>query len=137
MTEIPWRVSITRDDFFDADDLPLTEVPLPAEFYGEGAVLFVRTMDGRERSAWEKRWMDEQVKEDPGGFRWDLLQKTVVDADGRPFFAAEDEALLMGTADKAGKSAKTIELLFDASRELNGLSESDVKALEKNSDAGQ
>lgn len=124
------RKALEVTKFLQAEDRPLEEVPLP-ECYGKGACVYVRRMSGTERSQIEKRWYDKEVSANPGGFRWDVLLRTIVDEEGNALFTADMQADVMG------KSAGTLETLFEKACELNGLRKKDVEELEKNSESGQ
>jgi len=118
---------LTKEEFLTADDLPLTAVELPAELYGEGRGVFVRSMTGTERSKLEKRFLAREAKEAPGDFRCTVLTLTVVDAEGQRLFEDGDEVRkrLMG------KNARGLEVIFEAACRLNGFSKKDVDAVKK------
>ncbi len=122
--------ALTKEQFFAAEDLPLTAVPLPPELYGEDVGVYVRTMDGEERSAMERRFQTEKSREDPTKFREVVLLATTVDGDGEPLFSQED------ASDLLKKNSGTLEMIFDKSCEVNGFTKSDVEKLEKNSESG-
>jgi hypothetical protein len=122
--------AIAAKAFLAAEDRPLEKVPLP-ECYGKEACFYVRRMSGTERSEIEKRWYNKEVSTNPGGFRWDVLLRTIVDEGGNAIFTADMQAGVMG------KNAGTLEMLFEKACELNGLRAKDVEELEKNSESGQ
>ncbi len=117
--------------FLLADDRPSESVLLDPRYYGDGACVYVRRMSGKERSDIEKRWYDKEVGQNPGGFRWDVLQRAVVDENGNALFEPGMQADVMG------KSAGTLETLFEKACELNGLRSKDIEELEKNSESVQ
>ncbi len=119
---------ITKEAFLAAEDRPTVDVPLPAEFYGDGAVALLRIMSGAERAELEKRFAtgETTVESDPGGFRAALLVATWVDASGEPMWTAKDAAAMLA------KNAKTIELIVEEAAELSGFRKKDVEELEKN-----
>ena len=123
--------AIAAKAFLAADDRPLEKVPLDLALYGEGACVYVRRMSGTERSQIEKQWYDKDVADNPGGFRWDVILRTIVDEAGNALFKSDMQAAVMG------KSAGTLETLFEKACELNGLRKKDVEELEKNSESGQ
>ena len=121
----------TKEAFLAANDRPLVRVPLDEALYGKDACFYVFVMTGDERSDFEARWMARDVKKQPGAFRWDLLFRTVVNELGEAIFNEKDREAAMG------KSAPTMEKLFEKSCEVNALREKDVVELEKNSDSSQ
>lgn len=126
--------SITRDVFLAAEDRPLVPVELDPELYGPDARIYLRAMDGYERSELEKRWADKKASENPSSFRWDVLHRCLRDEQGVLLFGLDDENRIMGTKDRPGKNAGTLEQFFTLACEMNGLTKKDVEELEKNSD---
>jgi len=121
---------VTKDAFLAAEDRPTVDVPLLAEYYGEGMVARLRTMSGVERADMEKRFAgSEAATTDPGGFRAAILTATWVDEAGEPLFTAEDAAALLS------KNAKTLETVVEVACKLNGFTKEDVEDLEKNAQA--
>jgi len=119
-------MSLTKDDILRADDLPREEVDVPEW----GGAVFVRTMAGVERDAFEQSIADESGR-NLTNLRARLAVLTVVDADGARIFADAD-------ADALGKkSAAGLSRIFDVAQRLNALTNSDVEELEKNSAGGQ
>jgi hypothetical protein len=112
---------LTRDAILGADDLPKEKVEVP-EWGGE---VYVRTMTGAERDAFEKQWAGGKV---PDNVRAGLVAKTVVDESGTRLFKDSDVTNL------GAKSALVLDRLFDVAQKLNGLSKRDVEVLEKNSE---
>ena len=119
-------MSLTKDQILRADDLPREQVDVPEW----GGSVFVRTMTGAERDAFE-----QSIVEDSGrnlaNLRARLAVLTVVDADGARLFADSD-AMVLG-----GKSAAALSRVFNVAQRLNALTNSDVEELGKNSAAGQ
>lgn len=115
-----------KEEFLQSDDKKPTWVPLPPDLYGEDSGFFVRVMSGWERSEIEKLYIDGDPKQDPGGFRGRILVSTIVDESGKPVFDKSDIQAIME------KNAGTLEVLFEKTCELNGLTKKDVERLEKN-----
>lgn len=118
--------TLCKDEFLDADDLPLVPMPLPEDLYGKDCGFYVRTTTATQRSLLEKRFLDEDVRKHPGKFRSIVLMLCVVDENGAPIFEDADRPRLME------KNSGTVELLFAKACELNGLTKKDVEELEKN-----
>lgn len=127
---------LSKEDLKKVQDRPIQPFPLDEALYGQGAELLLRSWDGAERSRIEKDWANK-ARKDPASFRWEVIRSTVVDADGAPYFTDEDRQWFMGANGTPGKSAATIEALFEKCGELNGLREQDVKGLAGNSEADQ
>jgi hypothetical protein len=123
--------ALARDVFLAARKLPFEKVSLDEAMYGKDACLYVRSMTGKDRSEYEKRWMGRNAAKSPGAFRWDLLVRTVCNEEGELIFKEADGQLAME------QDASTIEDLFEAACFLNGLREKDVKDLAKNSESDQ
>jgi len=117
---------LTREEFLKRDGLERVAVEL-----SDGEGVFVRMLTGEERSNVEKRALKVDAKDDPGTFRWLMIQATTIDAGGRQLFTKDDRPRVMALA------ADTIEKLFEASCKLNGLTDRDVEDLEKNSAASR
>ncbi len=134
---------LTKDQILSASDLPTEEVQVPEW----GGSVFVRTMNGTERDAFEQdiiaaRARDAEQNEASDGvpnaaksnselvnIRARLAVKTVVDAQGNRLFTDNDAAAL------GKKSGKALDRIFDVAQRLSGIGEKDVKELEGNSNA--
>lgn len=92
-----------------------------------GTDVLVVSMSAEERSDVEKRWGKKDVASDPGGFRTDVLERTLKKQDLTPFATPEQIKLLMK------KNGGPVERLFEKGCKISGLSKEDVKELEKNS----
>jgi len=117
---------IGKEEFLQSKDKNKVWVPLPKEIYGEDSGCYVQVMSGWERSEIEKMYIDGDPKQNPGGFRGEILVKTVVDESGCPIFSKTDIKEVLE------RNASTLELLFEKACELNGLTKKDVERLEKN-----
>ena len=113
---------LTRDQILGADDLPKEEVPVPEW----GGSVFVRTMPGKERDAWESQLLkgdprDRQLNMD--NVRARLASLTIVDAEGNRLFDLKDiEAL-------GQKSAAALDRIWEVAQRLNRMSNEDVEEL--------
>jgi len=119
-------MSLTKDQILRADDLPREQVDVPEW----GGSVFVRTMTGAERDAFEQSIADDSGR-NLANLRARLAVLAVVDADGERLFADSD-ALSLGN-----KSAAALSRIFNVAQRLNALTNADVEELEKNSAAGQ
>ncbi len=124
-------MSLTKQQILEADDLPREKVPTPE--WGKGAFVFVRTLTGTERDAFEQDIIEtkgEDVVRNMANLRAKLCVRCMVDdAGGRIFDDADVEAL-------GRKSAAPIDRVFTVAQRLNGLSKKDTAELAKNSEAG-
>ncbi len=91
--------------------------------------LFVRLMNGQERSDFERALIlaspDGKPGDNPAGFRAALLRSTVYDQAGEAVWQDAEDAELLGLP------ASLLEPLVDAAMRLNGLSKADREVLEK------
>lgn len=115
-------VTLSRDQILDADDLQRKEVTVKEW----GGSVFVRSMTGSERDAWEQSII-AGAERNLDNIRARLVVLTAVDAEGRRIFENDD-------ADALGKkSAKALDRLFAAASRLNGLGRADIEELAGNS----
>lgn len=118
-------LSLSREDILSAKDLDLTRVEVPEW----GGYVFVRTLTGAERDAFEASVIDPRSRTPKMlmvNVRAKLASLTVCDDTGKRLFTEEDiEAL-------GGKSASALQRVFDIATEINALTDKDVKSLEKN-----
>jgi len=120
-----------RDQILAAQDTNKEAVAVPEWGFAEG--LFIKTLSAKDRDLWETSMVSIDAKRrevrrvNLGNMRARLVVLTLVDAEGKRIFADSD-------VDQLGeKSAAVIGRLFDVAQRVNGLSEEEVKALEKNS----
>lgn len=117
-----------REEILGQDDLPSRAVAVPE--WG-GREVRVKSMTGAERDAYEldiyaEREAAKKESRKPRNVRARLLVRCLVGEDGKLLFGEADiEAL-------GAKSAAALDRLYDVARTLNGYSEADAKALEKN-----
>jgi hypothetical protein len=118
---------LSKDDILAADDLTRELVHVP-EWGGD---VWVGTMTGRERDAFEA---DFSLRDDPAqrrDFRARLLVHCLVDNEGERLFSPADVEAL------TAKSAAALTRVFDVATRLNRLTEKDVAELEGNFESGQ
>jgi hypothetical protein len=130
------RKALTKEAFFGANDRPIEPFELPEELYGEGAVVFLRPLDGEQRAEVEKKWTprpdgSRPAQKDPAGWRWAMLLVSVVDEQGRPLFTDKDRSQVLA------RNAAVIDDLIDRICTLNGLTEESIEDRAKNSEGGQ
>jgi len=108
--------------FAKSKELLTTLHPVSTPEFPEG--LFVRMMDGQERSDFEADLI-EQPSEDPAGFRASLAKQTVVDAEGNRIFEKTpiDEIRTLATG--------ILEPVVEVSMKVNRFSKRDAEELEK------
>lgn len=121
---------LSRDEILAADDLPRELVDVPEW----GGAVYVRTLTGEERDAFEAATVQSRGKRvdlNLRNIRARLVALAVVDEDGRRLFTDGDVAAL------GKKSAQALNTLFGVAQRLSGLTEADVEEMAKNSGSGQ
>ena len=123
---------LSRDQILNADDLKRDKVLVP-EWGDDESYLFVRTMTGAERDAFElsllKQGKGKKQEVNRENFRARLVAATAVDESGDPIFQAADVAEL------GKKSSLALQRVFNVSARLNGFTDADIEELAKNSEA--
>lgn len=119
-------MALTRDQILKADDLQRVEVPVPEW----GGTVWVRTMTGQEREAYESSFIGRDGKVDlrtgMKDARARLCSLCVVDDAGRSLFTHADiEAL-------SKKSTIAIGRVFDAIQKLNAITDEEIEELAGN-----
>lgn len=106
---------ITKQGFFEVNDIVIKEVQLPAPYEG---TVYIKSMNGEEgedfRESLTKRDSSGKTELDLKSSRAKLLIRTVCDQNGNLLFTEHDVALL----DK--KSEKILEFLAKEANMLNG-----------------
>jgi hypothetical protein len=121
---------LTRDAIAEADDVEYDVVPCP-EWGGD---VRLRSIRGTQRDAYEESLIQERGgsrKMNLRNARAKLIVLCAVDEGGRLLFTADDLNML------GRKNAKPLDRLFDACRQLVGLSEDDVEKLTEDFGATQ
>jgi len=117
---------LTRQAILEAKDQTIQEVQVPEW----GGSLYIRTLTGAERDAFEKNWIDAQNTGNPN-FRAKLAARVICGQDGKRVFSDNDIAAL------GEKSGAALSRVFEAAMKINFMTAADVEELEKNSDGGQ
>lgn len=113
---------IGRDSILAAADLPRREVQVPEW----GGSVYVRSMTGDERDAWEQWLLD--TKDGKRRIRARYCALVMVDGKGERLFSDTDQDVeALGK-----KSAAALDKVFSAALSLNGMNAEDQEALEGN-----
>lgn len=112
-----------RHDIDAASDKQATAIPVP-EWGGE---VLIRPISALERETWENEVLRRQKAGEPcNTLRAELVAIALVDDTGKPLYTRE-EAILLATRD-----AGPIDRIFEYIRARAGISDQDVRELEKN-----
>ena len=122
-------MALTKDQILECNDLKNTEVDVPEW----GGSVFVRTMTGADRAAFEDSMVDIQPdgsrKANVSNLRLKLVALTVVDDAGNRLFTMDD-------IERLGlKSSAAIERVFEASQRINGMTAESKAQAAKNSES--
>ncbi len=116
---------LTREQILAAEDLKFEEVNVPEW----GGKVRIKCMTGAERDAFEADIYDvtgKDVQINRNNFRAKLLARTIVDEKGKRLFSDGDIKAL------GEKSAKALDIVFEAAQRLNALTKADQDELTKN-----
>jgi hypothetical protein len=122
------RRAVGRDEFL-AQSPKVAKVDVPVPEFGEGAVIPVWEFTARERSDWELSTEREGPKANLKSVRERMVVAVCRNDDGSKMFSAADVAKL------AQHPCHIIERIIDAAKKLNSVTEEDIEALAKNSEA--
>ena len=115
---------LSRDDVLKANDCVVEKVEVP-EWNG---YVYVKTMTGAERA----RFFEDTKENEPDGQTWARqCVCSVVDKDGNSLFTDKDMPELVK------KNGEVLHRLAIISSRINGLTESALKEMAKNSGSGQ
>ena len=117
-------MTLTRDSFLAAPDLPIKDIPVPE--MGAGATVRIRALTAAQRGEWEA-YINAQDRKDMAAARASLAALSLVDDDGAPMFALADVPAL------GAKSGAVLDRIYLAAAHLSGLLKADVEKIEKNS----
>lgn len=112
---------LSQQNILDAADLPLERVHVP-EWGGD---VFLRSMDARDRDAFDAALHAQGGDGYPSNFRASVVAATLCDEHGARLFR-DDQAELLGR-----KSATAVTRLFDVAARLNGLTQGAIEAEKK------
>ena len=116
---------LTKDQILNSDDISHQDIDVPEW----GGIVRIAAMSAAERDSFEAGMLNSKGKSDPKrllNFRARFIASCIVDDKGKRLFAASD-VLALGK-----KSAAPVNVVFDACRELNGMTEKDVEEIEGN-----
>lgn len=120
-----------KEELLALADRPFEEVPVPEwDAVLKGAKLRITAMSAADRDAWELEAYLERKGVGAAAaknVRAKLVARCLVDESGERVFGEADVAAL------GRKSAKALDRLFDVAQRLNGLTETEMKAIEGNS----
>jgi hypothetical protein len=105
---------LSRDSILEADDLPRESIEVPEW----GGMIYVRTMTGTERDAFESTLVEGEGmnrKQSLANFRARLVAITATDEKGVRLFS-DDDATRLGM-----KSSLAISRIFNVAQRLNGI----------------
>lgn len=118
---------LTKSQILEAKDLPTKDVYVPEW----GGTVRIKTMTALEKDQFEKTVFSSEGKVNMEGMRAKLCAHTIIDENGQRLFS-EFEIEKLG-----GKGSKALERVFTIAQELNGISNKDLKEMEKNSGTDQ
>lgn len=122
---------LSKDQILGAQDLKRVFVDVPE--WGGG--VFVRSLTGAQRDAWEdgwSAWREKLFGNNPTARDWHayLVYWTACDETGRQLFEESDIPRLQA------KSSKALQLIAGVAQKLNGLGAGEIEAAVKNCDGG-
>ena len=113
---------LSTDDILNCNDSTIDPIDIPEW----GGSAFIRTMTGTERDSWEMYASKQMEKVNGVNIRAKLACISLCDEAGKRMFGdGQIDAL-------AKKSAKALNRVYEASLQLNKLSDDDIEQLEKN-----
>ena len=119
-------MTLTKEQILNADDLKRKEVDVPEW----GGTVLLRELTGRERDSFEEGSLDRKTRDiKMTNMRARLVAMSAIDDLGERLFT-QAEANELG-----GKSAAALNRCFEVSCSLSGITETDVEALEGNTDS--
>ena len=119
-------MTLTKEQILNADDLKRKEVDVPEW----GGTVLLRELTGRERDSFEEGSLDRKTRDiKMTNMRARLVAMSAIDDLGERLFT-QAEANELG-----GKSAAALNRCFEVSCSLSGITDTDVEALEGNTDS--
>ncbi len=119
---------LTKEQILSANDLDFEEV----EVKEWGGSVRIRCMTGTERDAFETaiyKIKGDKVEANRENFRAQLLSRVICDDNNKLLFGPKEINSL------GGKSGRVIDRLFEFAQKINGIGQSDVEELTKNSES--
>ena len=117
---------LTKEQILGADDLRREQVNVPEW----GGSVFVRTLTGTDRDAFEQSIIQNSERMDLANVRARMAVLCVVDEKSERLFADSDAQAL------GAKSSLALGRIFTVAQKLNGMTDADVEDLAKNSGSG-
>lgn len=119
--------SLTAQEIFDYEDLPLTEVKV--DFWG-GASVYVRSLNGVERDQYEAKMImaqnDPSIESKLESIRMYLVFLCTCDENGKRLFNTDEDYKRLKE-----KNWQALEPIAEMAQKLNALSDDDVDELAK------
>lgn len=119
---------LTRDDIISIQDM---EIELVEDIPGWDGAVYVRSMTGAERDAFEDSLRSANNTLNLANIRSKMLVKVICDAEGKRLFTESDIPML------TKKSSRALDHLFKVAQRLSGLGDADVKELTEALGEGQ
>ena len=120
---------LTAQEILGADDIEDVELEIPEW----GGSVFVRTMTGAERDAFESSMVGAGgVADRLVNLRARFAVLVCCDADGKRIFGQDEASVPLGK-----KSASALDRIWEAGQSLNRMSDDSIEEAEKNSGSGQ
>ncbi len=119
---------LTKEQILAAEDLDYEEV----EIKEWGGKVRLRCMTGTERDAFESaiyKIKGDKVEANRENFRSELLSRVLCNKDNKLLFNPREVKAL------GGKSGRVIDRLFDIAQKINGIGQSDIEEMTKNSES--
>lgn len=120
--------TLTKADIFKANDIKVEPVEIPEW----GGVVYVKTMSGHERDAFELSQMEGGTPaEKYADLRAKMVALTVCDEKGNRLFSVDDVQTL------TKKSARALDRVFEVSQRLSRIGVGDIDKAAEDLDEGQ
>ncbi len=119
---------LTKEQILAAEDLDFEEI----EIKEWGGKVRLRCMTGTERDAFEAaiyKIKGDKVEANRENFRSELLSRVLCNKDNKLLFNPREVKAL------GGKSGRIIDRLFEIAQKINGIGQSDIEKLTKNSES--
>lgn len=121
--------TLTAAQILAADDIKIEEVEIPEW----GGKVYVRTLTGRERDAFEASTVSEEgVAVQLRNLRARFAAIVCCNEEGERLFPTDQAESALGS-----KSSVPLDRIWDAGRALNRMDEDSIEELAKNSESGQ
>jgi hypothetical protein len=127
--ETPTLKFLNAQEILAVNDVKIEAVPVPEW----GGSVLVRSLEGYERDQYETQWLNSRAgkKVTLDNIRARLVAMSLCDAEGNRLFT-DSQVKTLGK-----KSAAALDRIFTVAQKLSGLTQEDIKELEKNSESLQ